>query len=89
MSPCVATKHPPELRLIELRPVLQPHPAKEAATRAVEHGEHAVAALHPLALEEAQPVCGLVLLEASDEARYFGVVVQRDELVVVRQTKGT
>jgi hypothetical protein len=88
VAPGVATKHPTELRLIELRPVLQPRPAKETAAGAIEHGQHAVAALKPLALDEAQAFLGLGLLEPSDEARHFGVVVERDELIDIRQPKG-
>jgi hypothetical protein len=34
--PGVATKHPAELRLVELRPVLQPRPPKEATTVAID-----------------------------------------------------
>jgi hypothetical protein len=73
-------KHPPDLGLVELGPVLQPRPAKKATTGAIEHGEHAVAALEPLALHEAQTLLGLGSVEPADEARYFGVVVERDEL---------
>jgi hypothetical protein len=57
--PAQAVRRLREFRLVELRPVLHPRPAQEATIGAIEHDEHAVAALQPLALDEAQALFGI------------------------------
>jgi len=90
MSPGIASEYPADLGLIELRPVLQPRPAKKASTDALDHGEYAVATLKPLVFNLSQAFLGLgPLVESPNEAGHFGIVVECDELIDIRHGKRT